>query len=112
MAKIPTIGRIVHYTLTATEATMIATRRGRLPSHGEFAGNNLAEGQTFPAIIVATNGFEPQSSVNLRVWLDGIDDYWATSVSAGAGPGFYHFPHVGAEAPHETLAPRKIADLA
>ncbi|OKI47225.1 hypothetical protein [Micromonospora sp. CB01531] len=85
----PTIGRIVHYTLTEQDAEQINRRRQDFanrpggPGHEGFqahVGNRAEAGQTFPAEVVRTFG---GSAVNLQVRLDGTDTYWATSRSEG-----------------------------
>ena len=73
----PTIGRIVHYTLSDIDATLIQGRR----SHVGTSANMVAAGQTFPAIVVRT--YDGGTGVNLRVMLDGDDTYWATSRTQG-----------------------------
>lgn len=59
-------------------------------------GNTAREGQKFPAVVVslpANNDFE---MVNLQVFLDGNDVYWATSVhpdqSKDPKPGTWAWP--------------------
>lgn len=104
---IPTIGRIVHYRLSADDADQINRRR---TSGSEIAkritaipqewplgaqahiGNKAEEGQTFPAIIVRTWGETEHSAVQLQVFLDGNDTFWATSVIVGEGPRTYSWP--------------------
>ncbi|MGW1059367.1 hypothetical protein [Micromonospora rubida] len=83
----PTIGRIVHYTLTEQDAEAINRRRAdfadSLPANTGFqahVGNHAEAGQTFPAEVVRTFG---GSAVNLQVRLDGSDTYWATSRTEG-----------------------------
>lgn len=105
----PTIGRIVHYTLTAQDAEAINRRRGDFAAfnranrdaaseQGEFPGrsghvghygNPASEGQAYPAVVTAAWG---GPSANLKVLLDGNDDYWATSRSEGDGPGYWSWP--------------------
>ncbi len=66
----PTVGRIVHYRLSAGDVTAIDNqipRRDRNP---------VREGQTYPAQIVSVHG---SACVNLVVQLDGPYQYWATS---------------------------------
>lgn len=96
MTQAPSIGRIVHYKLNEQDATAINKRRSdwrnahptepgitRLGT-GEQAhiGNEATAGDVLPAMIVRTWGSTPQSSVQLQVFLDGNDTFWATSVSA------------------------------
>lgn len=44
-------------------------------------GNQVAAEQIVPAMVVAVWGSTPESAVNLKVMLDGSDDYWVTSTS-------------------------------
>ena len=95
----PSIGRIVHYTLTKDDAERITKRRADFAKHrhteaytdtGYVAhfGNDAHEGDTYPAVIVRV--FD--TSVNLKVMLDGSDELWALSHSEGEGPGFWAWP--------------------
>ena len=83
----PSIGRIVHYTLSENDATAIANRR---KDFGVNIGNAVREGDVFPAVIVRV--FEAAGSANLKVLLDGTDDFWAGSVSEGEGPRTWAWP--------------------
>jgi hypothetical protein len=82
----PTIGRIVHYTLSEYDATSIEQMPGR-PNR-----NPVAAGQTYPAVIVRIFGDNPGSHVNLQVFLDGDCSYWATSRKEGTEPGTWAWP--------------------
>jgi hypothetical protein len=51
-------------------------------------GNDVAEGMRFPGVVVrdwaeehedSRTGMPDDPAVNLQVWLDGNDSYWATS---------------------------------
>lgn len=91
----PTIGRIVHYRLTDSDAYAINSRRHSLMiSPGDVnchVGNSVREGDVFPAVIVRV--FDPSSSnVNLQVWLDGGDSHWVTSCPQGNGFGMWESP--------------------
>lgn len=101
--QIPTIGRIVIFSLSVFAAEQINRRRAdaqaKMEWHREHKtgamvhiGNSVEAGQQFPAMIVAVWGKEPTSAVNLKVFLDGSDDFWATSVSVGEGEGTYAWP--------------------
>jgi hypothetical protein len=74
-------GQHVIYTLSEYDAQVITTiRKETMPR----VHNNSAEaGARFPAFIVRDFG----GCVNLRVLLDGHDDYWATSRAEGTQPG-------------------------
>lgn len=80
----PSIGRIVHYTLSERDAdNIMAARR-----EGQIHGNPVAEGRTYPMVVVCVHG----RYVNGKVLLDGDDTYWATSVEAGTEPGTFAWP--------------------
>lgn len=91
----PAVGRSVHYELSEQDAAAITKRRydfqksnGGKSETGFQAhvGNRVDSGDVFPATIVRVNGTEPHQTVNLRVILDGTDDYWATSRSERVTP--------------------------
>lgn len=116
--QIPSIGRIVHYRLSADDAAQIMRRRttgksiadrmknaippdeGRNtdPIYGWPAGaqahigNDVHEGDTFPMLIVRVWGPTATSCVNGQVFLDGNDVLWTTSVSVGEGPRTWSWP--------------------
>ena len=110
-----TVGRIVHYTLSAEDAEQINRRRTTGASIAErlkleivdqsggfvsawpegaqaHIGNEVKEGQVFPMLIVAVWGPSETSAVNGQVFLDGNDVLWATSVSVGEGPRTWAWP--------------------
>ncbi|MFC3988708.1 hypothetical protein [Actinoplanes siamensis] len=82
---LPTVGRIVHYTLTQHDADAIQARRAEAVTTANMTG----EGQTLPAVVVRTFGGD---AANLQVLLDGPDTYWATSRTEGEGPGHWAWP--------------------
>ncbi len=105
----PTVGRIVHYTLTQQDADAINVRREHylvfcatltgqpLPGepgmngHMAHVGNTAREGDVCAATVVRT--FDPSvSTANLQVHLDGNDTYWATSRQEGDRPGYWSWP--------------------
>ena len=106
----PTIGRIVHYTLTADDAAAINKRRTDFTAHqrtilgtpdpghrgatGHIAhvGNHAEGGQTFPATIVRIFETGIVGTCNLQVTLDGTDTYWVTSRHEGDRPGTWSWP--------------------
>lgn len=102
----PTIGRIVHYTLSATDAEQINRRRtngtdiaarieqDRWPIGAQaHIGNTANAGDVCPATITRVWGGQ-DNLVNLQVVLDGTDSFWATSrpESAGPCPGTWTWP--------------------
>lgn len=109
----PTIGRIVHYTLTEQDAVAINQRRADavrpqlVPAEDGgttqkrlaeqrlgaviHAGNQVAEGDVYPLVITRVWNETP-GTVNGQILLDGNDTYWATSRTPGEGPGFYAWP--------------------
>jgi hypothetical protein len=98
MAEIvPTIGRIVIYTLSTDDAVKINKRRDDavLSRHSNgvmvHVGNEVMEGNEYPAIVVEVWGDRPDSPINLKVELDGSDAFWAGSRKVGTGPGTYHW---------------------
>jgi len=78
--QVPTVGRIVHYRLSDPDATLI-----NVPQR---VGNRARMGDTYPALVVRNNG----GSVNLQVFLDGSDSYWATSRTEGEDGGHWSWP--------------------
>lgn len=105
----PSIGRIVHYTLSQQDADAINRRRadfeafrsnfsgpsdpGQAGADGHIAhiGNHAAEGDVCPAMVVRV--FHPETTTaNLQVHLDGNDTYWATSRTEGEGPSHWAWP--------------------
>lgn len=87
---IPTVGRIVLYTLASYDVDAIRIQRGP-----DGRGNSVSPGDIYPAMVVRTWG-DPSDSymrVNLKVMLDGPDSYWATSRKVGVADeqGSYHW---------------------
>jgi hypothetical protein len=86
----PTIGRIVHYRLSAQDADEIATRRALVVTQdGHERGNSVYEGLACSAVVVAVSTPE---IVNLQVLLDGDGSHWATSRHEGDEPGTWSWP--------------------
>jgi hypothetical protein len=84
MTQTPSVGRIVHYTLSKGD---VATVDNQIPRRDR---NPVAEGQVYPAQIVAV--WSAEGCVNLVVQLDGLAQYWATSRSLGDQPGTWSWP--------------------
>jgi hypothetical protein len=107
MSQVPSIGRIVRYTLSESDAEAVNRRRDDWTANGyvtqpatgfqAHVGNRAEAGQVCPMLIVRVWGETPESSVNGAVILDGNDALWVTSRSVGDGPGHYAWPVV---APH------------
>lgn len=100
----PSIGRIVHYRLSAQDAEQIMSDRTArchtddLDVMVPWSGNDVAEGDLFPMLIVRTWGDTPTSAVNGQVFLDGNDVFWATSRVVGDQPGTFEWPTIGKKA--------------
>lgn len=106
----PSIGRIVHFKLTAEQATQINRRRtngssiaARMKAEppawpaGAQAhiGNSASEGDIVPLTIVRVwpNEFgEGVPGVNGQAALDGNDVLWVTSAREGTEPGQWSWP--------------------
>lgn len=99
---VPSVGRIVHYTLTEADAEAINRRRAdaanSLAQHREaadgtqvHAGNRAKEGDVLPMLIVRVWNEVP-GTVNGQVFLDGNDTLWVTSVTPGDGPRRWAWP--------------------
>ncbi len=95
---IPTLGRIVHYTMKTEDATMINRRREharlamsqhRTSANGTMihVGNDVKEGDVYPLIITKVWGADEMTAFNGQVMLDGNDLYWVTSTAIGEGAG-------------------------
>lgn len=94
---IPSIGRIVHYTLGENDVEVINQRRAdyaqaafterrtaaRTSGNQAHIGNQVTVGEVFPAMIVRVWGDDDTALVNLQVFLDGNDTLWATSRRQG-----------------------------
>lgn len=77
----PSLGRIVHYTLTDGDAQAVNRRRAATSRWAETTGEQLhvgsrvSPGDVFPAMVVQAG--EP---TNLQVFLDGNDVLWVERV--------------------------------
>ena len=98
----PSIGRIVHYKLTAEDAAQVNRRRTNGKSIGEriasgkwpegaqaHIGNGASENDTRPMVITQV---WPDGKVNGQVLLDGNDALWVTSITEGDKPGAWAWP--------------------
>jgi len=82
---IPSVGRIVHYKLSGSDANDVNRLRADAlsarsdHSHLGFVvrvGNAAKAGDTYAMMIVKIWGDAEQSPVNGQVFLDGDDIYW------------------------------------
>lgn len=71
----PSIGRIVHYTLSEGDVDAI-NQQTPMVQYGLQVRNSVHAGDIYPAVIVRVFGAE---CANLQVLLDGRASYWATS---------------------------------
>lgn len=85
---IPTIGRIVNYRMNDATCYNVMQQR----QHEHIFGNAPQRGEVYPAMIVRVWGQYPGASVQLQVFLDGPDTYWATSVYRGDDEGQWSWP--------------------
>ena len=96
----PTLGRIVHYRLTAGDALATNKRREDAsqqrdqmqrtrPGFQAHIGNAVSAGETVAMIVtwVVAPG-----SVNGKAFLDGTDTLWVTSAPEGDEPGQWSWP--------------------
>ncbi len=95
----PSIGRIVHYTLTAQDAAEVNRRRSDAKVEGAgntgkvvHVGNEARAGDIFPMLVTRVWGDTPDSSVQGQVFLDGNDTLWVTSVQQGDGERHWRQP--------------------
>jgi hypothetical protein len=99
---LPTIGRILLYTLTADDAQKVNRRRTtgaaiaermrdkRWPEGAQaHIGSTVNAGEQYPLIVTATYG---QGKIGGQVFLDGNDTYWVSEVIEGAGEGEWMWP--------------------
>jgi hypothetical protein len=90
----PTIGRIVHYTLSGMDVAKITQARTK---DLDTEGNAVREGDVFPMLITRVWGSTPESAVQGQVFLDGNDTLWVTAVVVGEGPRTYAWPTITKE---------------
>jgi hypothetical protein len=100
---IPSVGRIVHYKLTALNAEHINRRREdaketRVSSNKSgvqvHVGNTARAGDICAMLIVGlwTDNPDHQSPVQGQVFLDGNDNLWVSSVIQGDAEGQFSQP--------------------
>ena len=103
----PAMGAIVAYTLDATDAEAINSRRANFQHYNQGrSGHKHPHGRDVRAAtghvahigtpVAAGDVFAAQVSrvpdpprLNLRVLLDGTDVHWVTNVPPGDGPGMW-----------------------
>ena len=88
-------GNSVLYVINAEDANQINRRH----TDGGHIGNPTLVGDIYPAVVLRVWGTGENPPVNLRVFLDGSDTYWATSrhEDEDKGPGTWHRPLRGDE---------------
>jgi hypothetical protein len=98
----PTLGRIVLYRMSDFDANAINQRRKDARDKSEWhrtertgaqvhVGNEVRAGNLYAAMVVGVWGDTPSAAVNLQVFLDGSDTYWATSRVVGEQDGNYQW---------------------
>lgn len=85
----PSIGRIVHYTLSEGDVSLINANIPQSDHPGHIRRNTVAAGEVYPAIVVRVF---TGTTVNLQVFLDGAASYWATSRTESEGEGRWMWP--------------------
>jgi len=87
----PTLGRRVHYILTAEQAAEINGWRLRFPLAGSqgHVGSRVIDGDVVALDVTRVSLDGP---INGRALLDGNDVLWVTGVSEGTEPGTWHWP--------------------
>lgn len=86
----PSVGRIVHYKLSAGDVAEIDRQHPMYNADGVRAQRNpVSEGDVCAALVVRV--FDAGYS-NLQVFLDGAVRYWATSRQEGDGTGQWSWP--------------------
>lgn len=125
MSTTPTIGRIVHYVLSKEDAAQINRRRTDGASIAErltrarwhegaqaHIGNSAFVGMILPAIVVSSFGDSEDLPINLQVFLDGNDTFWATSRHLRIGEqngGYWQWPpQAPVPAPIKAEAPVEV----
>lgn len=81
--EISTVGEIVQYKLTASDATLINQARDGNQRHGNYA----QDGDVYPLLVTRVWGTHPGASVNGQVFTDGNDNLWVTSRIEGDAEG-------------------------
>jgi hypothetical protein len=102
---VPSLGRIVHYSLSDSDVASIPDAASAL--------NAPRAGDVYPMLIVRVWGDAETSSVNGRVFLDGRHDLWVTSRSQGSGAGsWFEAPRVTkADDPAQLVSDHTKAEL-
>lgn len=96
MEQKPSVGRILLYTLTESDAETINRRRVAEPHKPEWpkgaqahVGNSVSAGEEVPLTVVKP---WTDTCVNGQALLDGNDSLWVTSATEGTGPGKWRWP--------------------
>lgn len=81
-----TLGRIVYYCMSEADCSDVKHQRllNGQTLNGGAVGNEPEPGQVFPALVVAVWS---SLGVNLQVFLDGPDKYWALYRSIDVSEG-------------------------
>lgn len=98
----PSIGRIVHYALSAADVEAVTRRRDDYRNVGPewpagaqaHVGNQPSAGVLVPMIITAVfpNEYPDGPGVNGQALLDGNDSLWVTSAREGSSHGQWSWP--------------------
>ncbi len=85
------IGRIVQFVFDQQSVDAVTRQRAMIVSGYQETGNQVMVGDIYPAMVVRRWA---NTTVNLKVMLDGTDTYWAQSVpfDVAKGLGTWHWP--------------------
>lgn len=86
---LPSLGRIVHYVLSADDVDAIDRLMPIVVDGQRQPRNPVAVGDMYPAMVVKVFG---APYANLQVFLDGACTYWATSRGEGDQPATWSWP--------------------
>lgn len=97
---IPSVGRIVHITISEAMAEEIDKNKNLrntqvyFKSRSSFEGNPVESGDIYPMIITKVWSDEPieNTLVQGQIFLDGNYAYWASSVKQGTENGQWFEP--------------------
>lgn len=88
----PTVGQIVHYSMSADDITRAAYELSSNPPDRLAQFNEPRQGQVYAAVVTSVTDHPQHPDVNLRVFLDGPYDFFAPSRTEGTAAGSWSWP--------------------